>query len=126
MWEKIAHRLTADFLVGDRVFEIVLESLGLSPEPSDQQLRSWLPRFREPHHSPLSGSAFAYRYRVMGICPCMRLTMGLRKDFRPRLGLEGPQIHVFRGSSAKLPTKWAKPRQNSDEPKDFWGNAASR
>ena len=120
------HRLLADFLVGDRVFEIVLESLGLSPEPSDSS-------FEVGYRA--SGSPIIPLYRVQpsliatgswAFTPCIRLTMGFRTDSRPRLGLEGPQMHVFRGSSVKLPTKWAKPRQNGDESEDFWGNAASR
>jgi len=105
MWEKIAHRLTADFLVGDRVFEIVLESLGLSPKPSDQQLRSWLPRFREPHQSPLSGSAFAYRYRVMGIYPLHTPDHGLEDGLLTALGLGGASDSCFSGFFGEVADK---------------------
>ena len=105
MWEKTVHRLLADFLVGDRVFEIVLESLGLSPEPSDQQLRSWLSRFLEPHQSPLSGSAFAYRYGVMGICPLHTPDHGLEEGLQAALGIGGASDACFSGFFGEVADK---------------------
>ncbi len=103
-------RLLADFPVGERVFEI-------GPESPGQQLRTRSPRFREPHHSLLAGSALDYRYKVMCIYPLHTVGYGLDDALQAKLGLGGAADSCFgqffgeiADKMAQTSTKWRRIR----------------
>ena len=107
MWEKIAHRLTADFLVGDRVFEIVLESLGLSLEsralwPAASKSVTALPGAPS---FPFIGFSLRLSLPGHGHLPLHAPDHGLEDGLQAALGLGGASDSCFSGFFGEVADK---------------------